>query len=460
VANLLSRFRGGPPGDGERYSLEQYVHDVAYAGNVYQPALPTTYADQPVESIETDFVGVVGGAYKRNGIVFACQTARLSVFSQATFCWQRQRGGKPGDTFTSAALRPVQEPWVGGSEGELLARMIQDVDNAGNAYIRRRPPTAMSMNNLERLRPDLVDIVLAAEPQMMNHTVIGYLYHRGGRTSGQNPEVLTLDEVAHWSPYPDPLATYRGMAPITPVLREVVGDNAATTHKGEFFNRAATPNMAIKFDPSVTVEKFEKFKAAMEREHVGVGNAWKTLYLGGGADPVTVGHSFKDMDYKAVQGLGETRIAAAYGVPAVIAQISEGLAGSSLNAGNFSAARRLFADRTMRWLWKEACASLQRILTTPPGTRLWWDERQVAFLREDQKDAAEIQSTRAQTITALVREGFTADSVITAVQNEDFTLLEHSGALSVQLVAPGDQPGGASADTPDDQSGSSSDDSE
>jgi phage portal protein BeeE len=450
VANLLSRFRGdaGGPG-GERYSLEQYIHDVTYAGNVYQPVLPTTYADQPVESIETDFVGVVSGAYKRNGIIFACQVARLSVFAQATFCWQQLRIGGPGDTFTDANLRPVQEPWVGGTEGELLARMIQDVDNAGNAYIRRRPPTAMSNNQLERLRPDLVDIVLAGEPQMMNQTVIGYLYHRGGRTSGQQPEILTLDEVAHWSPYPDPLATYRGMAPITPILREVLADNAATTHKGEFFNRAATPNLAIKFDPNVTVEKFEKFKTAMEKEHAGVGNAWKTLYLGGGADPVKVGLSFRDMDYKAIQGLGETRIAAAYGVPAVIAQISEGLAGSSLNTGNFSAARRLFADRTMRWLWKEACAALQRILTVPPRTRLWWDERQIAFLREDQKDAAEIQSTKAQTITSLVREGFTPESVIAAVQNEDFTLLEHTGALSVQLVAPGEQP--MNANTPADE---------
>src|SRR4051812_12871913 len=405
-----------------------------YQGNAYGPGLPTTYDDQPKESIEADFVGFVQGAYKRNGVVFACQTARLSVFSQATFCWQRLRPTGPGDTFTDGNLAPLQAPWVNGSQGELLARMIQDVDNAGNAFIRKRPATSPSDNALERLRPDWVDIVLTGDPGMMNMTPLGYLFYPGGRSSGREPEALTLDEVAHWSPYPDPLATYRGMAPITPILREITGDNAATTHKGEFFNRAATPNMAIKFDPTVTVEKFQKFKAAMEAEHTGVGNAWKTLYLGGGADPVTVGMSFKDMDYKAVQGLGETRIAAAYGVPAVIAQISEGLAGSSLNAGNFSAARRLFADKTLRFLWKGACASLSRIVRVPPRTRLWWDERQIPFLREDQKDAADIQSTQAQTITSLVREGFTPASAVKAVMNSDFSLLEHTGALSVQLV--------------------------
>ena len=439
MANLLSRLRTGPPDAGERYSLEQYVHDVTYAGNTYQPVLPTTYADQPVESIETDFAGVVAGAYKRNGIIFACQTARLSVFAQATFAWQQMRPGGPADLFTDTNLAPLQAPWTNGTEGELLARMIQDVDNAGNAYIRKAPANSLSPNALERLRPDWVDIVMAGDPGMMNLKVIGYLFHRGGRSSTQHPEPLLLNEVAHFSPYPDPVATYRGMAPITPILREVVADNAATTHKGEFFNHSASPNMAIKFDPTVTVEKFEKFKAAMEAEHAGVSNAWKTLYLGGGADPVTIGNSFREMDYKAVQALGETRIAAAYGVPAVIAQISEGLAGSSLNSGNFSAARRLFADRTMRWLWKECCASLQPLLAVPPRTRLWWDERQIAFLREDQKDAADIQTTQASTITNLVREGFTPESAISAVMNSDWALLEHSGLVSVQLTPPGQQ---------------------
>lgn len=444
MTNLIGRLRAGR--GGERYSLEQYAADVAqfvFQGNLYGPGqVATTYADQPVERIEGDFVGMVQGAYKRNGVVFACQVARLSVFAQASFCWQRFGASGPADTFTDANLAPLQTPWVNGSQGELLARMIQDVDNAGNAFIRKRPPTSLSENALERLRPDWVDIVLAGDPQMMNLTPIGYLFYPGGRNSQREPEVLTLDEVAHWSPYPDPLATYRGMSPMTPIIREIAADNAATTHKGEFFNRAATPNMVVKFPSDMLFDKYQKFKSAMEAEHAGALNAWKTLYLGGGADATAVGLSFKDMDYKAIQGLGETRIAAAFGVPAVIAQISEGLAGSSLNAGNFSAARRLFADKTMRWLWQEACASLSRIVTVPGGTRLWWDERQVAFLREDQKDAAEIQSTQATTITTLVREGFTAESAVKAVLQSDFTQLKHTGLVSVQLMAPGSGQGG------------------
>jgi phage portal protein BeeE len=449
VATLLQRLRG--PGAAEqRYSLDQYLADVQnmyFNGVAYAP-IQTTYGQQTVESIDADFAGVVAGAYKRNGIVFACQVSRLSVFAQAPFAWQQMRAGRPADLFWTDGLRPLQKPWTNGSEGELLARMIQDVDQAGNAYIRRRPPTSTSDNALERLRPDWVDIVLAGDPQMMTPTVVGYLYYPGGRGSGKKPQALSVDEVAHWSPYPDPIATFRGMAPLTPVIREVVADNAATRHKSEFFDRAATPNLAIKFDPSISLEKFQQFKAAMEAEHAGPDNAWKTLYLGGGADTTPVGLSFKDMDYKAIQGLGETRIAAAFGVPAVIAQISEGLSGSSLNAGNFSAARRLFADKTMRWLWKDCCQQLERVVDVPNRARLWIDERQVSFLREDQKDAAEIQSTQAQTIASLVREGFTPESVIAAVQNEDLSMLQHTGLVSVQLNKPG-APGAADSGAAD-----------
>ena len=40
-------------------------------------------------------------------------------------------------------------------------------------------------------------------------------------------------------------------------------------------------------------------------------------------------------------------------------------------------------------------------------------------------------------IATLIREGFTAESVVLAVKNNDWTLLKHSGLMSVQLQPPG-----------------------
>ena len=150
-----------------------------------------------------------------------------------------------------------------------------------------------------------------------------------------------------------------------------------------------------------------------------------------------VGSSLQQMDFKSTQGAGETRIAAAARVPAVIAGISEGLAGSSLNAGNFSSARRLFADSCLRPLWRNAAGSLETIVKPPAGARLWYDDRDIAFLREDAKDAADIEQIKAVTIRQLVDGGFDPKSVVAAVQAQNMDLLAHTGKLSVQLQEPG-----------------------
>lgn len=133
-----------------------------------------------------------------------------------------------------------------------------------------------------------------------------------------------------------------------------------------------------------------------------------------------------------------TRIAAAAGTHPVIVGLSEGLAGSSLNAGNFKQARRAFADKTMRPLWRIAAASLAKFTSPPPRTRLWYDDRDIPFLRDDQADVAEIQSRQAAAIRQLVDAGYDPDAVIDAVQADDFALLRrrHSGLFSVQLQPP------------------------
>ena len=146
---------------------------------------------------------------------------------------------------------------------------------------------------------------------------------------------------------------FLGMSWITPVLRDLQSDQAAVEHKYKFFENAATPNIAIKFDPSVTIETVRQFKELAEDEHRGAFNAWKTLYLGGGADVTPVGMSFREMDYAVIQGRAESRLAAAAGVPPSWVGFEEGLQGSSLNAGNFDSARRRFSDGTMVALWSQ-----------------------------------------------------------------------------------------------------------
>jgi phage portal protein BeeE len=225
------------------------------------------------------------------------------------------------------------------------------------------------------------------------------------------------------------------------VLSDVTADDELSTYKHSFMRNAATPNLVVSFDPSVTKEAFETFKQRMEAGHRGVDRAFKTLYLGGGADVKVVGANFDQLNLKAVQGAGETRIAAAAGVPASFLGISEGLQGSALNAGNYNAARRRFADGTIRPLWRAAAGALQQLLVSPDSTaRLWYDDSDVPFLQEDVLDSAEIRAKDATTMRQLVDGGFDPTSVVDAVTTGDMTLLRHTGNLSVQLQPAGEVP--------------------
>jgi len=157
-----------------------------------------------------------------------------------------------------------------------------------------------------------------------------------------------------------------------------------------------------------------------------------------------VGSNFEQLAIKAVQGAGETRIAAAAGVPPVIVGLSEGLQGSSLNEGNYGQARRRFADGTMRPNWRSAATALSTLVRTPAGARLWFDASDVAFLQEDMADDASIREAHARTIRQLVDAGFTPAAAVSAAVDGNFDGLAsaHSGLFSVQLQAPGsgDQP--------------------
>ncbi|MFS8586663.1 MAG: phage portal protein, partial [Acidimicrobiia bacterium] len=143
------------------------------------------------------------------------------------------------------------------------------------------------------------------------------------------------------------------------------------------------------------------------------------------------------LDLKGVQGGFETRIAYLSRVPAVVLSIAEGMQGSSLNAGNYAQARRNFADSWVYPTLQDICASLATIVDVPSDAELWFDTSDMPFLREDEKDAAEIEQIRASTIRQLIDGGFTPESAIRAVVTEDMSVLQHTGMLSVQLQPPG-----------------------
>lgn len=384
--------------------------------------------------------------YDTNSVVFACAAVRMLLFSEARFQYQRMRDGRPGDLFGMGDLTLLERPWENGTTRDLLKQLELDATQYGNSYWVEHE------RQLVRLDPGKVSILTVGVSddvvtgQTVGERLAGYAY---SAKQGEAPVIYPAEYVGHYAPIPDRTNRFRGMSWLNPCLPDIDADTKMTEHKRTTLNSGAQLGIVVTTDPHLSDDEFDAVVETFRRDHEGAANAGKTLFVSGGTDVKTISQTFEQLSVKATQGAGETRIAACAGVPPVIVGLSEGL--SSATYSNYSQARRRLVDGTMRPLWGAAAGALANLIDPPSGARLWYDDRDIPFLREDVKDQAEILGRDAATVQALINSGYDPDAVIDAVQAGDLARLKghHSGLYSVQLQPPGtEQPTPSASSSP------------
>jgi len=334
------------------------------------------------------------------------------LFTEARFTFQSLVDKR---TFGDTTLRVLEYPWPNGTTAELLGRMEQDISLAGNSYIWKPEP-----DRLVHVPPHEVTIISSLSDGY--RTVLGYDWDptplmTGGRS--ENARFLPVEEVAHWSPIPDPQATFRGMSWLTSVLREVEADQQLTSYKSTFLANSATPSMLVKYAAKLRPDTIDSIAQRFQAKYAGPSGI-KTLVLDQGADATPMGSTFDQLNLDKVMTAGAERICAAAGVPLVIANLQ----GATSNA-EWGAAMRRFADMTMRPLWRSVCAALQPLVENVPeqGVRLWYDVTDVAALRQSETERAQTIQVKAAAILTLEQAGYTRESCVDAVVADDLTLL-------------------------------------
>jgi len=424
------------------------------------PLLSSTPLVGDTEKIQHNFEGYVQGAYKAGGPVFAVIRVRQMIFAEARFQWREIRQGRPGNLFGSRELELLERPWPGGTTGELLSRAIVTADLGGAFYAttaddngRFGKAATGPGQRLVHMRPDWVTIAKTSrsgDPRALDARISSFIYQpppTGNGLRQPDPVLLLPDEVLYFSPQIDPLSQFSGMSWVTSIISEIRGDKAATAHKLKFFDNGATLGGGFTAPADMPPDVFKTYVALFKEHHRGAGKAYETAFIGGGFNPFNTMADFKQLDFTNLQGRAETRIASAGGVHPTLVGFSEGLQGSSLNAGNFQAAARVTANITMRPLWRMFAASAQ-VITPPPRrpdgsvndqANLWYDDRDIHFLHEDATDQAQIRQLDAQTLRTLVDGGYGPDAAVDFVKTNDLNSLvgSHSGLLPVQLQPPG-----------------------
>lgn len=393
---------------------------VTYGGNTYQAWQVNQGPTSPA-----------AGYIEANPVVFACVLNRVLLFSEARFQFQQLRGGRPGDLFGTDSLAVLEQPWAGATTRDLLIQMELDVARHGNSYWVNDGPF------LQRLDPAKVKILTElATDQMLTGYQIGERLLAYAYMAGDDRVVIyEPGEICHYkSPLTAPTNRFVGSSWLSPCLPDIDADELMTGHKRAHLRNGAAVPFTISYDAGITPEQFAELVRVYKEQHSGPENSGKPLHIGGGADVKTIGQTFEQLAFKATQGHTETRIAACAGVPPVIVGLSEGLAAATYS--NYGQARRRLVDGTMRPLWGATAGALQSVVAVPGGSRLWYDDRDIPFLREDVKDQAAILKERMLTIESGVRGGFEPDSVVDAVTSDDLARLVHTGLYSVQLQPP------------------------
>jgi hypothetical protein len=224
------------------------------------------------------------------------------------------------------------------------------------------------------------------------------------------------------------------MSWMRPVMEDVAADNGARRYLTQFYRNNATVNAAVVFPPEVQKETIEAFRDLFLQKHRGVDRAFRTAFLGGGADLRMIGSPLKDLDSEAIRTQVHKDIAASAGVPIVAAGIEQG------TYANSKESNRQLADGKIRYLWEVAAETFAPVVAAPAGSRLCIDASEIAALQADAIDDSAVMAQQAQTMRTLVDGGFDPKSVTDAVTTGDMTKLVHTGNLSVQLVPGGQAP--------------------
>jgi len=293
--------------------------------------------------MQPTFRNLVAEGYKGNGAVFACISALAFAFPEPPLLvWEENDAGKtPLREHPLSLLLKRPNPQMG--LARLLLFTIVYLALGGNCYWYKVRSRAGRVVELWPLHDGQMQPV-AGTTRLIDH----YEFDNG---SGAKPLIIPVEDVVHFMWMPDPLAPWRGLAPLIAVAREVDTDNEATRYLFSLLKNDAMPRLAITVPENVDMSDTEKRKRLKEewQQNRGGENRGGVALLEGGLDIKVIAMNLKELEFNMLRFVPEARMCGAFRVPVAVAGVYVGLEKSTYN--NQSGQFEFFTDRTLIPLW-------------------------------------------------------------------------------------------------------------
>ncbi len=349
------------------------------AANLPVPFVPEW---QRVQYMTPTFRALCIEGVRANGIVFNCISAHVFAYPEARLqVYKKGNSGlEPLPNHPLQLLLDNPNPQMG--QAELLQHIALYKVIGGNTYLYKVRSNARKVVELLPLNDSQIVPVAGATLPISHYLWIN-------ETTGKE-ESIPADDIVHLKWMPDPLAPWRGLAPLVAVAREVDTDNAARKYLFTLLRNDAIPRLVVTMPPGshpLDADSLRRLKVDWQEKYGG-DNRGLPFIAGGGMDVKTLSLNLQELAFEALSKVPEARIAGSFRVPPVMAFLNVGLEQMTYN--NMEGMDRFFTQRTMVPLWRmdadEIGSDLLKEFGGSSDLIVKFDTSEVASLQENVKE--------------------------------------------------------------------------
>lgn len=329
--------------------------------------------------------------YQKNAAVFACISALAFSFPEPPLLVYDGEGDDASVLPNHPLRRLLRRPNPLMGEAELMVATIVYTALGGNGYwhkVRGRSGRVVEIwpYHFGNMR------AVPGGPTWVN----GYEFDRG--TGVWEP--VPAEDVVHFKwPSPDPTQPWQAQPPLQAAARDVDTDNEVTRYLFALLKNDAIPRTVIR----VPTERYlidDEVRRMKEqwRERYGGDHKGDVAILEGGAEVSRLGLDLEELAFEALHRIPETRIAAAFRVPPIIAGLSAGLEKATF--ANYREARQAYTEDTLVPLWRIVASEVTADLLPEFG-----DAGEVRFATTRVAALQESQDSRWKRVTDAYTRG-------------------------------------------------------
>lgn len=329
------------------------------------------------EFAKISFTKLVDEGYRINSAVSACVTTLAFSFPEPPLLAGHEEDGRFVPDYRHKMMELIRKPNPDMGEVELMQFAVTYASVGGNLYLwkqRRQNRSVMALWPFS-------DAQMTPIPG--ETTADGFVKHYEYDAGDGQKLTIPKEDVIQWKWMPDPLNPSRGVGAIELCAREVDKDNEASSYIYSLLKNNAVPPVVITLeeDDDPTQDEVD----AMGRKWVAKHSAGQPAFISAGMKVERMGFDLNQLAAETLNAVPESRIAANFRIPPVVAGLSIGLKRSDYGD---QAARRAFTELTLAALWRSLASELFNGLkddfVVTPNFNLQFDLRKVRALQEEE----------------------------------------------------------------------------